>query len=219
MFKEAFKNRREAGRMLAERLSWLKREDCIVLSIPRGGVEIGFEVAKALRSDLDVVVPRKLGAPSNPELAIGAIAEDESIALNEDIISFLGVDKRYVKEEARRQLGEIKRRLKVYRVGGEPRIEGRVVVLVDDGIATGATIKAAIKSIKAKGPKKLILAVPVGPESVIEELKEEVDEVVCIKAPMRFYAIGEFYDDFRQLDDDYVRTLLTEALSWKEPRD
>ncbi len=213
-----FKDRREAGRRLAERLSRLKGEDCIVLSIPRGGVEVGFEIAKELEADLDVVVPRKLGAPGNSELAIGAVAEDGSIVLNEDIVSFLGVDEEYIREEARRQLAEIKRRVSAYRAGGEARVKGRVVILVDDGVATGATIKAAIKSVKSKGPKKLIVAIPVGPKSVVEELKGEVDEVVCLEAPRSFYAIGEFYEDFRQLDDDYVRELLAEALSWKKPR-
>lgn len=204
-----FSDRKEAGEILAEKLKKLRLENPVVLAIPRGGVVVGYEVARKLKAPLDVIVPRKLGAPGNPELAIGAVAEDSTIILDSSLIDYLEVDEEYIKKEKERQVKEIKRRLNVYR-GRFSRleIERRDVVIVDDGIATGATIRAAIASVRKRKPASLTLAVPVAPPSTIEKLREEVDRIVCVSTPEPFFAIGQFYTDFRQTTDEEVIRLL-----------
>ena len=204
-----FSDRKEAGEILAEKLEKLRLENPVVLAIPRGGVVVGYEVARKLKAPLDVIVPRKLGAPGNPELAIGAVAEDGTIILDLSLIDYLEVDEEYIKKEKERQVKEIKRRLNVYR-GRFSRleIERRDVVIVDDGIATGATIRAAIASVRKRKPASLTLAVPVAPPSTIEKLREEVDRIVCVSTPEPFFAIGQFYTDFRQTTDEEVIQLL-----------
>ena len=204
-----FSDRKEAGEILAEKLKKLRLENPVVLAIPRGGVVVGYEVARKLKAPLDVIVPRKLGAPGNPELAIGAVAEDSTIILDSSLIDYLEVDEEYIKKEKERQVKEIKRRLNVYR-GRFSRleIERRDVVIVDDGIATGATIRAAIASVRKRKPASLTLAVPVAPPSTIEKLREEVDRIVCVSTPEPFFAIGRFYTDFRQTTDEEVIRLL-----------
>ena len=204
-----FSDRKEAGEILAEKLEKLRLENPVVLAIPRGGVVVGYEVARKLKAPLDVIVPRKLGAPGNPELAIGAVAEDGAIILDSSLIDYLEVDEEYIKKEKERQVKEIKRRLNVYR-GRFSRleIERRDVVIVDDGIATGATIRAAIASVRKRKPASLTLAVPVAPPSTIEKLREEVDRIVCVSTPEPFFAIGQFYTDFRQTTDEEVIRLL-----------
>lgn len=204
-----FSDRKEAGEILAEKLEKLRLENPVVLAIPRGGVVVGYEVARKLKAPLDVIVPRKLGAPGNPELAIGAVAEDGTIILDSSLIDYLEVDEEYIKKEKERQVKEIKRRLNVYR-GRFSRleIERRDVVIVDDGIATGATIRAAIASVRKRKPASLTLAVPVAPPSTIEKLREEVDRIVCVSTPEPFFAIGQFYTDFRQTTDEEVIQLL-----------
>jgi len=204
-----FSDRKEAGEILAEKLEKLRLENPVVLAIPRGGVVVGYEVARKLKAPLDVIVPRKLGAPGNPELAIGAVAEDGTIILDSSLIDYLEVDEEYIKKEKERQVKEIKRRLNVYR-GRFSRleIERRDVVIVDDGIATGATIRAAIASVRKRKPASLTLAVPVAPPSTIEKLREEVDRIVCVSTPEPFFAIGQFYTDFRQTTDEEVIRLL-----------
>ena len=204
-----FSDRKEAGEILAEKLEKLRLENPVVLAIPRGGVVVGYEVARKLKAPLDVIVPRKLGAPGNPELAIGAVAEDGAIILDSSLIDYLEVDEGYIKKEKERQVKEIKRRLNVYR-GRFSRleIERRDVVIVDDGIATGATIRAAIASVRKRKPASLTLAVPVAPPSTIEKLREEVDRIVCVSTPEPFFAIGRFYTDFRQTTDEEVIRLL-----------
>ncbi|HDN62446.1 MAG TPA: phosphoribosyltransferase [Candidatus Bathyarchaeota archaeon] len=204
-----FSDRKEAGEILAEKLEKLRLENPVVLAIPRGGVVVGYEVARKLKAPLDVIVPRKLGAPGNPELAIGAVAEDGTIILDSSLIDYLEVDEEYIKKEKERQVKEIKRRLNVYR-GRFSRleIERRDVVIVDDGIATGATIRAAIASVRKRKPASLTLAVPVAPPSTIEKLREEVDRIVCVSTPEPFFAIGRFYKDFRQTTDEEVIRLL-----------
>ncbi|MCD6528692.1 phosphoribosyltransferase [Candidatus Bathyarchaeota archaeon] len=204
-----FSDRKEAGEILAEKLKKLRLENPVVLAIPRGGVVVGYEVARKLKAPLDVIVPRKLGAPGNPELAIGAVAEDGTIILDSSLIDYLEVDEEYIKKEKERQVKEIKRRLNVYR-GRFSRleIERRDVVIVDDGIATGATIRAAIASVRKRKPASLTLAVPVAPPSTIEKLREEVDRIVCVSTPEPFFAIGQFYTDFRQTTDEEVIQLL-----------
>ncbi|MCD6530319.1 phosphoribosyltransferase [Candidatus Bathyarchaeota archaeon] len=204
-----FSDRREAGEILAENLARLKLKSPVVLAIPRGGVVVGYVVARRLKAPLDVIVPRKLGAPGNPELAIGAVAEDGTVILDSSLIDYLGVDEEYIEEERKRQVEEIKRRLSVYRKRfSRLDVEGRDVIIVDDGIATGATVRAAIASVRGRRPSSLTLAVPVAPPSTIEKLKMEVDHVVCVSTPEPFFAIGQFYRDFRQTTDEEVVLLL-----------
>jgi len=206
---ELFKDRIEAGKRLASALRSFAGKGAIVLAIPRGGVVVGFEVARTLGLPLDVIIPRKIGAPDNPELAIGAMTEDGTVILDESLISYLGVPEAYVKEESNRQKLEIERRLRLYR--GEvlyPTLRNRDVIIVDDGIATGSTMKAALASTRKRGAKSVIVAIPVGPSSTIRELKKEADHVVCLHTPESFQAIGEFYEDFAQTTDEEVTSLL-----------
>lgn len=184
-------------------------KDAIVLAIPRGGVVVGHMVAHALGIPLDVIIPKKIGAPDNPELALGAIMEDGTTILDERLIQLLQVSKHYIAEESKKQRMEIERRLKLYRGDAPyPVLKNREVVIVDDGIATGSTMKAALSSVRKRGAKKIIIAVPVGPESTIKELKDEADSVVCLFTPEPFYAIGQFYTKFDQTSDDEVKRLL-----------
>lgn len=205
-----WRDRREAGRYLAEALKEFKNKDVLVLAIPRGGVVVGDEVATALNAPLDVVVPRKIGAPFNPELAIGAIAADGSRVLDQDIIQRLDVSQEYLKKEIERQTEEIKRRISEYRGDRPPlEIEGKTVILVDDGVATGATTLAAIKYLKNKKPAQIILAIPVGPPDTVEKLKKEVDRLICLSIPSLFYAVGQFYDQFEQTTDQEVVDIIS----------
>ncbi len=203
-----FTDRTQAGQKLATAIKNLSPNG-IVLAVPRGGVVVGYEIAKAYGLQLDIYITKKIGAPGNPELAIGAIAEDGTYLLDDSIVAMLNVPPSYITAEAERQKGEIKRRLQNYR-GNAPALEvtGREVVLVDDGVATGSTLKAALRSLRKKGVKPLIVAVPVGPRDTINELKSEADLVVCPYTPEPFYAIGEFYEDFEQTPDEQVTTLL-----------
>jgi predicted phosphoribosyltransferase len=181
----------------------------IVLAIPRGGVVVGFEVAHALNIFLDLIIPRKIRAPDNPELAIGALTEDGTVILDDELVKYLQVSEEYVREESERQRLEIERRLKLYRGDAPyPSLKNREVVIVDDGIATGSTMKAAVASVRMRGAKTILVAVPVGPFSSIEELKREADNVICLYTPEPFYAIGQFYEDFTQTSDEEVRRLL-----------
>ncbi|MCP8317418.1 MAG: phosphoribosyltransferase [archaeon] len=204
-----FRDRKEAGKFLAEALSEYKDKNPIVLAIPRGGVIVAYEVAKALNAPLDLIIPRKIGAPNQPELAIGAVTEDGTTILNQDILQYLRVPDEYIKEEVKNQVEEIKRRMKKY-LGDKLRlsIEGKVTILVDDGVATGATIKAAIASIRKRKPALTVLAIPVGPQDTIEELRREVDEVICLMTPEPFFAIGQFYKSFEQTSDEEVIEIL-----------
>ena len=167
------------------------------MQFPSGGVVVGYEIAKALNVSLDVIIPRKIRAPNNPELAIGAMTEDGTIIIDEKLVSYIGVSQDYIKEESERQKNEIKRRLKLYR-GNEPypSLQRQDVIIVDDGIATGSTMKAALASVKNKGARTVTVAVPVGPPSTIKELKKQADKVVCLYTPEYFQAIGQFYADF-----------------------
>jgi len=204
-----FADRVDAGRRLAKALQTYKEKNAIVLAIPRGGVVVGFEVANALNIPLDVIIPRKIGAPGNPELAIGAIMEDGTIIMNEELTGFLQVSADYIKEESESQRIEVERRLKFYRgIAPYPDLKNRVVILVDDGIATGSTMKAALASVRKKGAKAVVIAVPVGPPSTVEELEKEADHVVCLQSPESFMAIGQFYENFTQTLDEEVVELL-----------
>ncbi len=206
-----FVDRLDAGKRLASDLKNFSGNKGIVLAIPRGGVVVGYEIAKTLNLPLDVIIPRKIGAPDNPELAIGAVAEDETTILDQTLIKYLGVSQEYVVEETERQKQEIKRRFKLYRQNTSyPDLKGLDVIVVDDGIATGSTMKAALASVKNRGAASITVAVPVGPPSTIEELEKMADRVVCIYTPEFFQAIGEFYEDFNQTSDEEVISLLLE---------
>lgn len=204
-----FADRVDAGKRLVSALRDLVDEDAIVLAIPRGGVVVGYEVAKALGLPLDVIIPRKIGAPSNPELAIGAMTEDGTVLLDARLVEQLQVSDYYIKKESAAQKLEIQRRLKLYR--GDvpyPNLANRDVILVDDGIATGSTMKAALASVRKRGAKTVVVAIPVGPPSTIIELERKAHRVVCLYTPESFYAIGEFYRDFTQTRDEEVTRLL-----------
>jgi putative phosphoribosyl transferase len=204
-----FVDRVDAGRRLASALKDLANKDTAVLAIPRGGVVVGYEVAKALDLPLDIIIPRKIGAPGNPELAIGAMTEDGTVLLDEQIVESLRVSEEYIRQESEAQKREIRRRLTLYRGAvSYPILENRSVIIVDDGIATGSTMKAALASVRNRGAKSVIVAIPVGPPSTIRELEEKADKVVCLRTPEPFYAIGQFYENFAQTPDEQVTRLL-----------
>jgi putative phosphoribosyl transferase len=209
-----FRNRQEAGRRLAAELGRFKNAQPVVLALPRGGVPVGFEIALALHASLDVVLVRKIGAPGMSELAIGAIVDGEQLdkIIDSKLVAELAVPQSYLDAEIARQAAEIERRRRVYFKGRAPvTVAGRAALVVDDGIATGATVRAALRAIRRRSPAKLVLAVPVAPEHTIAALRPEVDEIVCLATPEEFYAIGQFYADFRQVDDEDVVTLLDRA--------
>jgi predicted phosphoribosyltransferase len=203
-----FQDRADAAKKLAEKLVWVKQEDLVVLAIPRGGVVTGDVIASALDAKLDVVVPRKLGAPFNPELAIGAVMHDGSYFLNTEIIDMLNVSRDYIDTEIATQMKEIERRLIRFRGSKKYELQDKTILLVDDGIATGATMFAAAQWVKNQKPKKMIIAVPVGPIETIDKLKEIADEVIVLLSPLLFGAVGQFYQDFTQVSDDQVRDIM-----------
>lgn len=201
-----FQNRRHAGTLLVPLLTEFKeKKDAVVLGLARGGIVTAAAVAQGLRLPLDVLCPRKIGAPFNPELAIGAISDQGEPFLNEDLILQLGVSEKYIEDTIKKEKITSQKRLDRYRQN-RPSIflEGKIVILVDDGLATGATMHAAIKGVKAQGVAKIIVAVPVSPPDTLAEVQSEVDEVVCLAAPSFFAAVGQFYDDFSQTEDDEV---------------
>ena len=206
-----FANRVDAGRRLAARLEEYRSPDTIVLAIPRGGVVIGYEVARALDAPLDVTIPRKIGAPGQPELAIGAIGDDV-VVLDDRTISYLHVREEYISEEIERQKAEIERRWRLYRDDRPfPDVKGKTVLLVDDGMATGATTLAAARAVRAKEPGRLVLAVPVAPMESIARLRPEVDEIVVLETPEPFFSVGSWYSVFDQTSDEEVIDLLHRA--------
>lgn len=208
-----FRDRTEAGRLLGDALAFLKgRKDTIVLAIPRGGVPVGKEVASAIGAPLDIVITHKIGAPGNPELAVGAVTEAGDIIREEELVRLLGISESYLKREGGRQLGEIKERERKYRDARPfPDLKGKTVVIVDDGIATGSTIRAAVASVKMKGAAATIIAAPVAPPDAVSELSKLVDRVVCLDTPAYFDAIGQFYEDFEQVDDATVKRILADS--------
>ena len=212
-----FKDREEAGRILANRLTKYADQKPIVLGLPRGGVPVAFEVAKALKAPLDVFVVRKLGTPGQEELAMGAIASGGVRVLNTPVIEALGISEDEIETETRKERAEAERRERLYRGNRPPlNVEERTVILVDDGIATGSTIKAGIAALKQLKVGRIVVAVPVAPTSTIEELKMEADEVVCVSTPEPFFAIGLWYEEFPQTTDEEVRELLKKAETKKQ---
>lgn len=206
-----FADRADAGRRLAAALARFANQNPCVLALPRGGVPVAVEVAEALHAPLDLVLVRKIGAPFQPELAVGAVVDGSrpELVLNEDLIKLLHVPEEYLADERAAQLQEIERRRRVY-LAGRPRIDvaGRTVLIVDDGIATGATIRAALHATRRAGPKRIVLAVPVAPFEALAELRGEADEIVCLETPEDFGAIGSWYVDFHQLTDEDVQAEL-----------
>lgn len=207
-----FQDRADAGRRLAERLLSYREEKPVVLGLPRGGVPVGYEISRALNAPLDVVIARKLGAPGQPELAIGAVAPGGVRVLNQSTVRWLGVPESWIESTAARELEEVGRRMRRFR--GErpgPELRGRTAILVDDGIATGMTALAAILAVREQNPRYVILAVPVCAKETAEKLAGEVDELVCLQIPDDLWAIGLWYQDFCQVPDEEVAGLLEEA--------
>lgn len=204
-----YADRRQAARLLGKSLAGYETYHPLILGIPRGGVVVADTIAQELKTDLDIVLTRKLGAPGNPELAIGAVSENGRIHLQHEIAEKVGADEDYIEQEADRQLAEIQARRQRYRrVRPKAPLEGRTVILVDDGVATGATMQASLWAARAEAPKEIVIAVPVGAQDAIERLEHEADDVVCPYVPPYFYAIGQFYADFGQVDDQEVVEIL-----------
>ncbi|API58368.1 phosphoribosyltransferase [Tardibacter chloracetimidivorans] len=209
-----FRDRQDAGQQLARRLRHLANEHPLVLALPRGGVPVAFEIATALKADLDLLFVRKLGAPGHEELGLGAVVDgaDPQLVLNEDIVRDLAPSPNYLHAEMQRQLAEITRRREIYMHGIPPiDVARRTVILVDDGIATGGTVRAALKGLRKLGPARLILAVPVGPPDMLAKLRQECDELVCLAEPAPFFAVGAHYGYFDQTSDEEVVRLLQQA--------
>ena len=208
-----FRNRSEAGRFLAGTLDRYKgRNDLLVLALPRGGVPVAYEVARALNAPLDVFIVRKLGVPGHEELAMGAIASGGVRALNRSVIEQLNISQSAIDAAATREGEELQRRERLYR-GGKPSpdIAGRTVILVDDGLATGATMKAAVAALRQQNPAKIVVAVPIAPAETCHELQCEADEVICAVTPQPFWAVGQWYENFEQTTDAEVTELIRRA--------
>jgi predicted phosphoribosyltransferase len=209
----AFPNRIEAGRILAEKLEkYADRSDVIVLGLPRGGVPVANEVAERLRVPLDVFIVRKLGVPGFEELAAGAIASGGVRVLNEDVVRAIPHADQAIEAVTARESAELERREETYREGRPaPELRDRIVILVDDGLATGATMRAAVKALRQQEAAKIVVAVPVGPPDTCHEIEEQADETICLSTPPFFQAVGQYYEDFSQTTDEDVRELLGRA--------
>jgi putative phosphoribosyl transferase len=209
-----FKDRSDAGRQLAAKLLHLRDRNPVVLALPRGGVAVGFESARELGAPLEIVQVRKIGVPWQPELALGAVSDgaQPEIFIDERLVRALSIPQDYIREETARQLAEIERRRQVYSAGRPPiDIAGRTAIVVDDGIATGATMRVALRATRHRNPDWLVLAAPVAAPDTLAVLSEEVDETVCVLAPADLGAIGYYYADFHQMSDDEVTDLLARA--------
>ncbi|UCH76032.1 MAG: phosphoribosyltransferase [Rhodospirillales bacterium] len=206
-----FADRADAGRQLAARLARFKDKDPVVLALPRGGVPIGREVASVLGAPMDLILVRKIGAPGQPELALGAVVDgaQPELVINEDVKTMLHVSADYIAKEEARQLAEIKRRRELW-LGSRQRVSiaGKTALIVDDGIATGATVRAALHAVRRAGPARLVLAAPVAPPDTVERLRDDADEIVCLATPDPFWAISVFYGSFPQVADSEVSALM-----------
>jgi putative phosphoribosyl transferase len=213
-----FRDRREAGEQLAEKLlAYRARKDALVLALPRGGVVTGDAIATRLGLPLDVIIIRKIGFPGQPEFAIGAVAETGDVILNEQTISSYGVNEAYIKHEIESQKDLIRKRKEMYRGGKSlPRLAGKTIILADDGVATGSTVKAAIAALKRNGLAKLVLALPVAPPRTADELKGMVDELICLHTDPFFFAVGNYYSNFEQVTDEEVARILARYAPAKE---
>lgn len=204
-----YANRRQAAERLSESLAGYRAHHPVILGIPRGGVVIADTIARELDTDLDIVLTRKLGAPDNPELAIGAVSENGRLHLQREIAAKVGADEDYIEWERERQLAEIRARRERYRsVLPKASLQGRTVILVDDGVATGATMLASIWAARDEGPGEIVVAVPVGAQEAVARLEREADSVICPYVPAYFYAIGQFFENFEQVDDREVVEIL-----------
>ncbi len=214
-----FKDRTAAGqRLTAELAAYADRSDVLVLGLPRGGVPVAFEVAKALKAPLDVFLVRKLGVPGQEELAMGAIASGGVRVLNDEVVAGLGLSEVTIDRVAEKEQQELERRERLYRDDlPVPDLHGRTVILVDDGLATGATMRAAIKALRQQQPARLVVGVPVSSSETCHEIGTEVDEIVCVETPHSFYSVGFWYDDFSQTTDEEVRDLLKRAANNQQP--
>lgn len=208
-----FRDRRDAGRVLAEKLaSYADRPDVLVLALPRGGVPVAFEVARVLHTPLDLFLVRKLGLPGQEELAMGAIASGGTRVLNDEVVSKLNVPEEVIDAVAAEEQQELSRREHDYRDGrSPPNVQGRTIILVDDGLATGSTMRAAVAALRQQDPARIVVAVPVGAAETCAELQHEADETVCVHTPQHFYAVGAWYENFAQTTDEEVRNLLARA--------
>jgi predicted phosphoribosyltransferase len=210
-----FVDRRDGGRRLATRLHEFAGRDVIVLALPRGGIVVGFEVARVLGAPLDVFVVRKLGVPGHEELAMGAIASGGAISVNREVVSALGITEEQLSELAQVEAAELTWREQRYREGRPPLdLRDRTVLVVDDGLATGSTMQAAILALRELGPARVVVAVPVAPASTCRELAVRADQVICLETPEPFYSVGQFYRDFAQVSDEDVRALLHASQAW-----
>jgi len=208
-----FENRRDAGKQLAKELSEFKgQNDAIVLGLPRGGIPVAYEVAKALELPLDVFIVRKLGVPGQPELAMGAIASGDIKVMNESVVRNAGISDQQIEEVAHKEKEELKKREKAYR-GARPDIDlqGKTVLIVDDGLATGASMRAAISALREHNPKKIIAAIPTAPRDTCQEFESEVDQIICLRTPSPFWGVGGSYQNFSQTTNEEVRTFLNKA--------
>lgn len=209
-----FENRIQAGRLLAQALAkYANRPDVIVLALPRGGVPVGFEVAQTIGASLDIMLVRKLGTPGHEELAMGAIASGGVSVLNDDLIARLHIGPELIEAATKIEQQELERRERAYR-GDHPSpvVQNRHVILVDDGLATGASMRAAVAALKQRHPASIVVAIPVAPPDTVEMLREEADKVICLAMPEPFLAVGRWYEDFSQTSDEEVKSLL--ALAW-----
>jgi putative phosphoribosyl transferase len=208
-----FQDRKEAGQALASALrGYAHRDDVVVLGLPRGGVPVAFEVARELGVPLDVFVVRKLGTPGQEELAFGAIASGNTRVLNYDVVNALGIPDHVIDATTRREQAELERREREFRGDSPPlNVENKTVILVDDGLATGSTMRAAVAALRLKRPARIVVAVPVAAAATCNRLRTEFDETICLYAPEEFYAVGEWYRNFGQTSDDEVRELLQQA--------
>ncbi|MFQ6034558.1 MAG: phosphoribosyltransferase [Sedimentisphaerales bacterium] len=204
-----FSGRIEAGRLLAGQLSEFRSQKPAVLGIPRGGIIIAQQIADVLEADLDIILSHKLGAPGNPELAIGAVCEDGKLFIDQRISSYVGADGDYIEQEKARQLQQIARRIERYReVLPKLPLQAKVVIITDDGVATGATMQAALWAVRQERPQKLVAALPVGPEDTLKKLAEDADETICLQAPPFFSALSQFYSQFAQVEDEELLEIL-----------
>lgn len=215
---ELFRDRVQAGRLLGDVLKELRGQKAVVLGIPRGGVVVAREIARTLDADLDVVLSRKLGTPGQEELAMGSLSENGNIFLNEEVVRMLGITSRQIEQEKSRQMAEINRRNQAFRkILPKTPLEGRVVIVTDDGLATGATMQAALWAVRQEKPCTLVAAVPVASDEALQKVSEIADETICLRAPPNFFAVGQFYMRFTQVEDeDVIRLMEEEAIRRKD---
>ena len=214
-----FQDRAQAGRFLADRLAaYSNRPDVAVLGLPRGGVPVAFEVAQRLTAPLDVFLVRKLGVPGHEELAMGAIATDQICILNDNVIQSLGISPGVIEQTIARERRELEKREQAFRLGQALELRDRVVILVDDGLATGATMRAAVMAARQRHPARVIVAVPVAARETHRQFQEQADEFVCVQTPENFEGVGQWYDDFTQTSDEEVRALLEQGAKFGPDR-